>query len=326
MPSCRWPLPVDIDDREIVTVAVVGINRSGKTHYLASSLVQATMEDALAPAGFAEFAADEITGPLLHREYYVPLIRERTMLRTTQVENEEVRFHPLAFRASLKGASRCTVMLHDVAGEVLCDRRIRVTRTPYLPHAHAVIFLVDPLEIEAIRERLQQKAPHLVEDYKEWNQANLLNECINEIRRHSNLKTVPFAIVLSKSDLITLALDHEFRSSKNPSSSGGDWATDINAVDREVRNLLLELRARDIVAAARQLDKVSFHAVSALGHSPAPGNEIHKVRPIRVADPLATVLVRSRDIRGRLTHRNRPHTTRGDYFIWTAAPSKRESR
>lgn len=87
-------------------------------------------------------------------------------------------------------------MLHDVAGEVLCDRRIRVTRTPYLPHAHAVIFLVDPLEIEAIRERLQQKAPHLVEDYKEWNQANLLNECINEIRRHSNLKTVPFAIVL----------------------------------------------------------------------------------------------------------------------------------
>lgn len=182
------------------------------------------------------------------------------------------------------------LLLHDVAGEALADRRLRARVAPFLRRADGVIFLIDPMEIDAVRALLPRE---LVQDYSDYDQASLLNACVAEMRQLRGPVTVPFAVTLSKSDLLGRALGRDFRFAKNRSAGDlpvNEVIQDLSGVSTEVESLLEELGTHDLLAAARQLDNNTFCAISALGHAPDAGELTESVSPIRCIDPLLAVL------------------------------------
>ena len=156
--SCGNPLPPDLDDRSLFIIALVGTSGAGKSSYLASTLEAAYRKQELASIGCNEFAPDEDTESRFHRDYYTTIFRKRNVLEMTKHEqNEDVRLKPLVFRVQFDGGPPSVLLFHDIAGEHLSDRAGRNRVAPFLRRADAVIFLVDPYQIDDLEEQL----PHL---------------------------------------------------------------------------------------------------------------------------------------------------------------------
>lgn len=288
-PDCDTPLPVDLDEREAFIIAVVGINRAGKTHFIASTLREAARRDALVSLGCEEFVPDEETGNRYQRDYFTPLFRRRELLEATDIE-EDVMHRPLSYRVTFENQEPSVLLLHDVAGEALADRRLRARVAPFLRRADGVIFLIDPTEIDLVRELLPGE---FLEDYADYDQAHLLSACVAEMRQLRGSADVPFAVTLSKSDLLVRAMGRDFRFAKNRPGNDlpiADVIKDLADVSAEVEDLLEELEASDLLAAARQLDNNTFCAISALGHAPEVGQLTEPVSPVRCIDPLLAVI------------------------------------
>lgn len=287
-PQCLRPLPVDIDDRQLHLLAIAGLNHVGKTHFLAAAMTEATRRQGLRQLGWREFQPDVETASRFHRDYFVPLFREGRILEGTQVD-DQVRFQPLTFRATLDGRPPMLIMTHDIAGEALADHRLRAKDAPFLRRASAVIFLVDPTEFDAIYvelpgyERESMRARSI-------DQVDLLAACIRELQFAPGGQDVPVAVVVAKADILSAVLGRTF-SFDREGSRGDSWVSDIQQTSQEVEQLLIQLGEHNLVETARAHDRVTFHAVSPLGSSPNAG-QFRGARPVRCIEPLAAVLIR----------------------------------
>src|SRR6266545_606963 len=283
--KCGWPLPVEFDERPLFTIAVVGTRGAGKTHYLASVLRDAARLQGLARLGCEEFAPDEQTARRYHTDYFEKLFQDQAVLKGTPQE-EDALHKPLVFRVSFRDCTPSVVMMHDVAGEVLQDRGKRAQAASFVRRADGVIFLVDSVQLKPIRDLLAGAGPE-----RPANQADLLVACINDMGPRAR-RRVPYAITLSKSDLIASALaDRSFRFCSDPPAHIGEWGKDLKIVEGEVHRLLSDRGAHDLLAAASQLELLSYHAVAPIGADPRNGR-VEDLHPLRCLDPLATVLTR----------------------------------
>jgi hypothetical protein len=301
-PRCSYPLPLSIDERPAVVVAVVGVNRVGKTHLLATSLTRAHRQRALECVGCSEFEPDENIGERFRQQYFVRLFREGKLLEKTRLEEEKVRFAPLSFNVTLEDQGSFTLILHDVAGEIFADNKKRAAWAPFLRGARGMIFVVDPRDIDSIRDRLP--AVVVEADDFAYDQGTLLSACLREDGPRGG-EAIPVAVVLAKADLLSQALGAEpsFLRRGNLPEERGEFAERVRATSREVADFLSTQGAHDILAPAERYrdwlrgqggdsgKTLTFHAVSALGASPGGGDELRqKVDPINCTDPLAVVL------------------------------------
>jgi hypothetical protein len=282
--ACRHPLPQDIDDRDFLTIAVVGTTGAGKSHYLASMIRDASRRQELRRYGVQEFVPDEATARRYHEDYFEPLFEDESLLPAT-APNNPFQFRPLSFRVTLAGYEPCGLLFHDVAGEILADRHRRAELAPFVRQADGVIFLVDPVWLAPVRRVL---ATNGVRRSGGSNQADLLTACIQQMEPEKRA-AVPYAITLSKSDLLVGLRSSRPRFADRPPDGTREWGEDLRTVDREVRTLLQDAEAHDLLAATEQLGKVSFHAVAALNADPVNGR-VNDARPLRCLDPLAAVL------------------------------------
>lgn len=299
--KCLHPLPGNIGTHEVYTIAVVGTMGAGKSTYLAAMAREAGRRQGLAPLGVKEFAPDEITGMQYHTKYYQRLFRQRMTLLATEPEIN-VRFEPLTFQVTAEqdrnlpyGAGSVTrkmvLMLHDVSGEVLTRRAERAVSAPFVRRADAIIFLVDPVALEPVREWREQAG--LVDDtgaLDDYYQADLLRACLTEIGEE-RLRDLPVAITLSKSDVVSAMLKKDFVFSRPASREPASWLAERNAINSEVISVLEELDATDIVATGRTLPNVTFHAVAPIGTQPDPNGRIQEIHPLRCLDPVAQILL-----------------------------------
>lgn len=289
--SCHRPLPNDIDERDVLILGVLGINRAGKTYLLATALAEALQHDALAPAGITNFAADEATSHRFHRDYYLPVFRKRNRLDPTQDPAEGDSVEPLIFRLEVDGKP-FLLALHDLAGEAIAEPRRRAVIAPFIAHADAVAFVVDPLEIEAVRSNLP--LDQVTVDWRGWSQVDVLRACIATLGEAA--ATTPVSVVVTKSDLLGLAEGRRFQFAK--AAPDADWLDDQYAVDREVRELLRTWDAGQFEVEAAHAARGFFHAVSAFGAPPTDPTVPGVIRPVRVADPLGTLIRLVAEARG----------------------------
>lgn len=283
-PSCETAWPPDLDTRQAHILAVVGLNGAGKTNYLAAALTQATRSQGLEPFGVTEFAAaDDETAKRLHH-YTTSLYRHGKVLDRTLPDAETARI-PLTFRVAVRGREPILMMTHDISGEILMDYKQRARVTPFLSRASAVIFLVDPVEFDVIRDRLPIEA--LIEDGRYIHQADLLRSCLEQLRYHHDGRPVPVAVTVSKADLIVDLVEGITLADGPPYAA--DWISGVKDTNDAVHDMLIKLNERDLVCAADAHEQVTYHAVSALGAMPSA---MEQPRPLRCLEPLATVLVR----------------------------------
>ncbi|MFE7744797.1 hypothetical protein [Nocardia sp. NPDC057455] len=294
---CATPMPEDIDNYPIYTIAVVGTSGAGKTHYLASMLREAVYRQGLESCDFGEFIFDNDSGNRFDSDYFIPMFRQRTTLPSTP-EGMDVARNPLVCKVAVGPNDPALVLFHDICGEDLADPRRRASTAGFVRRADAMIFLVDPLSLDRPDGRVWQVEGAVDTAYA--NQANLLNACLEELD-HAHRQRTPVAITLSKSDLVAGALGHPpLFSTPADMSSVAAWFGDAERIDWEVRQVLRAFGGNDLVAAGRRLppDLVSFHAVAAIGENPS-ADAIDVLKPLRCLDPLLMVLLRLPEISGR---------------------------
>ncbi len=226
--SCQFPLPQGIDDRRVFTIALVGTGASGKTHYLASALREAYRFQGLEPFCCDEFMPEEETAIRYDEEFYAPLFEELEVLGATQ-SDDEVRFKPLTFKVTFEDCKPCLVMFHDVSGEIFKRRDERVSTTSFVRRADAVIFLVDPEASRQFRRPGTTRPP---------NQAAMLAGCVDDLDPKRR-RTIPFAVTLSKSDLLASAMpERRFTFAAEPPADPVKWQREFRQIDYEVRGVL----------------------------------------------------------------------------------------
>lgn len=297
--NCEFPLPSTIDVRPAVVVAVVGVNRVGKTHLVATSLTQAYRKDGLKMIGCTEFAPDERTGSRFMQEYFTPLYRRGEILDATWAEDDEIRFKPLVFNVTLEGLEPFSLIIHDVAGEVLGDERKRAVGATYLRAARGVIFVIDPRDIDSLRTALPVSV--LENNELGWDQSALLSACLRDDGFLAHRQPVPVAVTLAKSDLLPQAVSEElpFLARAQPDERMEDFVKRVRDSSRQVADFLDRQGAHNLLGPAREYERridssragVTFHAVSALGKAPDSEERLTgEVEPINCLDPLAAVL------------------------------------
>jgi hypothetical protein len=300
--ACEFPLPVTIDERPAVVVAVVGVNRVGKTHMLATSLTEAYRRQGLAAIGCTEFVPDDSTGKLFLEEYYNRLFRQGQILERTQAEDEDRRFQPLVFNVTIAGRVPFSLVLHDIAGEVLGDQQKRARAATYLHGARGMVFLVDPRDVDDLRSGITARMPEEEEDLG-WDQGTLLSTCLRPDGLLDHASPIPVAVAIAKADLLPAAAGESlpFLERAPARESEREFYERVRSYSGAVREFLERHDAYNILAPAGEYEKrlhaagdeagLTYHAFSALGCPPGAGSVVGgKVEPINCLDPLAAVL------------------------------------
>lgn len=306
-PGCEFPLPLSIDHRPAVVIAVVGINRVGKTHLLAASLAMAYRQRALSALGCTEFVPDDTTSSRFMEDYFVPLFRRGEVLDGTPPEELDVRFRPLIFDVTID-ESPFSLVMHDVAGEVLGDHRRRARIAPFLRGAKGMIFVVDPRDIDDLRPHL----PDWVLQTHElggWDQGALLATCLSAHGIFGQCDPIPVAVTIAKSDLLPTAVGAPLPFLQ-PAPASEDYEQLVQRISRtsgQVETFLEEHGAFNILGPAREYKTrvrasgngratgLTYHAVSALGTTPDQDDQLSSaVAPLNCVDPLAAILVQLR--------------------------------
>ena len=306
-PQCQYPLPRNIDDREAIVMAVVGANRVGKTHFIAASLTEAYERRGLAALNCTEFVPDEATSVRFRMDYHHRLFREKTILDATAVD-DDARFDPLVFNVTLSGSEPFSLVVHDISGETLGDYRSSARTATFLRAARGIVFLVDPREIEQIRDGL----PDWIVENNElsFDQGALLASCLKANGAVVGQQMIPVAVTIAKADLLPQVCGElPFLTPAQPASENyEDLLERIKTTSHQVAAFLEEVAAFSLLGPAREYEDrcsvarqtaagsemagtVTYHAVSALGGAPDADEQITtQIKPLNCVDPIAALL------------------------------------
>lgn len=267
--TCGRPLPLDLDERPVHIVAVVGTGAAGKSLFLATALDQAIHSQSLAAYGYSQFLPDENTAKRYDTELYKPRVVDRKM----DMPTEEVHFSilPLCFKLASEGIRDYkTIAIHDIPGEALMSRGLRADLLPFLRRADALVFLIDPKRLPGFRDRVHPDRPRDKEE-QSFDQGSLVNSCLAELDKQRR-RRVNVAVVLSKSDILPGLMGISLTCCEEaPAPDDIDvFEMDRHKVTQEVRSVLEQAQARDVLAAvdgfARNYGRpITFHAIAALG-------------------------------------------------------------
>jgi hypothetical protein len=293
---CGTPLPDEIGDRQILKIGIVGTTGAGKSHFLAALIKEAAHQQGLRKWGIAEFELVE-TSSEMYRERYESFWHDRRVLEPNlPADAPEVVFRPLIVRATYLRGTKVLLYFYDIDGESLANRGRRARYASYLRRPHGLIFLIDPMMIDAIRTHL---APGESGYHRYIRQGDLVNACVADLEADRARRT-PIAIALSKSDLVATAAgrQHSFTFSRPATASDpiDSVAAEMAHIHREVREVLGAAGERDLLAVADRLGPgapLTFHAVAPIGYAPQHEDGVRvapEIKPLRCLDPLIALI------------------------------------
>ncbi len=300
-PHCHMELPISIAHTRSMIFAVIGAKWAGKSHYLAS--LHETIKKKIGPdMDILMEPLDDRTMKQYTTRFYRPVFEEhRTIEATksalTQIENQL----PLVFSLTFSGRqiwklplpSRVVnLVFFDTAGEDMLNQNVMETVNRYIAAADGLILLLDPLQIETVRNQLKgTPMPSAVEN--SW---DIIKRTTNVIRKRRSLSdsaqiSIPIAVSFTKFDALVNILPKGLQLTYHPDRSEGYDTKDSVAVNDEVQELLDRWNCRDIVQQIKvHFKNTSFFGLSSLGCNPHKDSRIPEVKPKRVEDPFLWLL------------------------------------
>ena len=199
-------LPPGFDWNHTLVLGLVGAASSGKSHYIAS-LVRHLREDTSRRLQLS-MQDDSRTQQRFESEFNRPLFGDRQELPLTRGQPP-----PLIYKVQFSGElwdeaepRSVTLSLYDTAGEELRDPARVQALVKYLRVASGLIFLVDPLQIAAVRDAMPPdlRMPNL-DPLGDPN--NVIKNVLDELQqgepgRGTERLPIPVAVVLSKCDVL----------------------------------------------------------------------------------------------------------------------------
>lgn len=291
-PECHSSLPQRFADAPSRSMALIGTKASGKTNFIAVVLHE--LEHRIGPRfSGALTALDDPTRDRIDNELYPRLYKSGLVLDPTQsaVGSAATR-EPLVARLALNGKPS-NLVFFDAAGEDLQSLEILEREGRYVTLSDGLILLVDPLQIQAVRDDLEGtvELPDLTAD--PYVMLGRLAGLLREARAIPPNKPidVPLAIAISKIDAVRGLLPDTHPVFSLPEHDG--------LFDQTVaRSISESLRADAVNWVGERLDgflkqefaRYAFFGVSALGESPVNQRLRNGVSPHRVEDPILWLL------------------------------------
>lgn len=303
-PVCHYRLPAGWRLGHATCIAMAGARATGKTVYIAVLVkeLQLLGERINCVVEPATRETDEN-----YREHYeTPLYEERGILESTPAAHtgDPYQREPLIFSLGVWQGVRQFLVIRDVAGEDLENGTDASSQSmQFFAHADGVIFMFDPLKVEAIRHQLHDLVP--AQERVGGDPRAVLRTVLGIIGEG----TPNLAVVVSKFDTLQALRDvNGTEWNRIMSNPGAAFSRDFSLarapyndgdglfLHEEVRSLLQKLEAGPMMMAVEQpytgtMLHSRFFAVSALGESPI-GDKLHRngISPFRCLDPVRWVL------------------------------------
>lgn len=320
-PSCHNELPDSTLTGKDMIISVVGSRATGKSHFV--GVIIKELRDRIATSfggsleGFADSYQrwDKTFGDKLY------LNREKLDLTKSSVNDvDNGAYRPLIFKLKLKHNSffskdtidSFTFVFFDTAGEDLNDEDTMSTVNRYICKSAGVIFLLDPMQIPAVVNQLDDSVVKRAAGI-DWRQAakadDIMTRVSNLIRNDKGMSEkqkidIPVAAVFSKFDAIESIVPQDC-TVHNPSPHCAEKRFDLSDwhnVNSEIVALLHEWGAEAFISQLETNYKnYSYFAASALGlnNNPTTDGRIEMPRPHRIEDPVLWILKENGVIKGK---------------------------
>ena len=310
-PKCNQELPYSIDELPDLSIAIVGAQDSGKSHYIAMLIKQLREQSEY----FSLRALNDETSDRYEHQFYNPLFIKRTVIDKTQSgQAQKSVTRPLLYLLKCK-RKRKNILLafFDSAGEDLenGDRMELVNR--YICSASGIICLLDPLQLEAVRRTLSncildKDLPEKNKNIKDLELNKLIVDNVTKLirndryysgRNYSDDIDIPLAVTLSKTDALIsetnypLLFDHSSPLYMDGLHKGALSKSDFTRINSLIYDWI-KTADENVIKAAGNYKSVGFFGFSALGTQAQHNGNARTLtctpRPCRVLDPFMWIL------------------------------------
>lgn len=305
-PVCRHELQHDAGLVDEKIIAVIGGRSAGKSSYIAA-LVRRLRNEVAMNFGTSLNAMNETTRLRYRQDFEQPLYIDRRVLQATPPAGLEARTKtPLVFRLTFHTGRRlnrvASLVLFDTAGEDMQSLDAMSTEARYICHADALIFLLDPLQIDTVRALLpaaslpvrdpNAEPLQIVERLRELYERGFGLRPGQKIGR-------PVAFTLAKIDTLYPIIDPGSALLRTGEHFGYLNLRDVETVHTEISNYIQAWMGPAFNNTVRSsFQTYRFFGVSALGRAP-DRDSIQTVTPLRVEDPMLWILHQFGQIVGR---------------------------
>ncbi|GEM_PF-1037179 len=297
-PHCKKELPVTAGAQESLIIGMIGAKFSGKSHYVAS-LIKQMQERVCADMQAALIPMSDETQNRYQQEFYNPLFKNGLEIAMT-VGTPPPLIYDLTLDGRLWGEERnraITLALYDTAGENF-DKEDKVQEmVEYLRHASGIIFLVDPLQVPAVREAMPSSITLPNQD-QAAEPKNALSRVFVELKKAGVVTGVdplptPVAVALTKCDVLR---------DQNLIAPNRLWSAEMRHAgyfDRQLNEDITGMMGEYVwqwspgvdSIVRRQFSRHAFFGVSATGCASDKQTRRYKyISPWRVEDPLLWLL------------------------------------
>jgi len=302
-PICHFELSHDVGEIDDHVIAIIGARETGKGHYI-TTLINRLENEVGTQFNFSLRMLGDDTRKRFEEDYRTPLLRRKEMLQPTQSAAVDSRVKsPMVFRLTPKNRSQAiNLSFFDSAGEDMQSLDMLSSEARYICSASGIIFLLDPLQIDAVRGQLSPdilpvrdytaEPVYIVERLRELFERRL------GISANTMIKT-PVAFVLSKIDTLLPIIEPGSALHLTGEHFGSFNLTDAQSVHTEIRNYLDSWMGSGISNRVEaEFGQHAFFGVSSFGRTPESGR-LETISPIRVEDPFLWLLYQLGMIKGK---------------------------
>jgi hypothetical protein len=229
--------------------------------------------------------------------YYCPLYERGVTVKATDRGVVPPLIFPLRFN---KNNHVCVLTFYDTAGENLDDKSGINIISSYITNAKGIIVLLDPLQVQKIRDLLSQNGFTAL-PAKNREIYDVLRTIEAMIRNVKNVIKgqiqIPLALVITKIDVLehyNLLPKYSCLTMESAYLESGTFVRPyFENTNIEIETLIEHWIDDELLSYIKQFKKYSFFGVSALGGNPTDGGTkigSQGISPRRVLDPFLWLL------------------------------------
>ena len=296
-------IPSDFLNGENFSVALLGAKASGKSNYIGVLINEIKKKMTSAFNCTLSLASSEESREYYNDHYYEPLFKNGRVVDATSQDEIPPLIFPLRFMDKKNRMTKVAALsFYDTAGENLDSPDQMVVNNRYIPNAHGIILLLDPLQVPSIRERLKDKIPLPAQN---TDVIEILSRIVETIRNVKNIRgtiKTPLALAFTKIDALEefdiLRDDSCLKEESEHLKRGMFVKTDFESVNIEMQDVLENWMDGELEQLMKNFENYAFFGLTSLGGVPN-GNKLStdKISPRRVLDPLLWLLAEKKYIK-----------------------------
>jgi len=307
-PSCHNELPLPSGKVPSNIISIVGASASGKSVYMAS-LIHTLQQSTASNFSAACMPLSAEVSRKFRQNYEEPIFERGMMISTTL---RDVVQEPFIFQFVFKDETipPLTLVFFDVAGEGMVEESYLDIYAAHIKNSAGILFMVDPLQIRTIRDRLKVNFGERQEEFS--GQYDEPREIVISLfqnfigHEEKSVTDIPTAVVLTKSDMLQHLKEEDgeyIRSNsnvfRNVVHAKSLDLNEFNNINGEITRFIekVDRPFKDAMDVYSRIRPTSPYRLS--GAIPVKQKNTGVVNPIRVDEPFIWLLYKLDYIEGR---------------------------